>query len=143
LLENRGREAYTSKTIENVDIVPSVEVINSTLTINFESIYEETIRNFSKRNIIFTFVHLDVHGTPPDIVFAGVLINNTLVLGATTGLLTREVDEGTGRGNDGTLVADGILVKKSWGSIAFDLDAIHIKAGMREVLEIAANDCWW
>ena len=41
LSENRGREPYTSKTIENVNIFSSVEVIDSTLTINFESIYGE------------------------------------------------------------------------------------------------------
>ena len=34
-----------------------------------------------------TFVHLDINGTPPYVVFAGLLVNNTLIFGTTTGLL--------------------------------------------------------
>lgn len=87
-----------------------------------------------------TFVHLDVDGTPPDIVLGGILEHNTLVLGAAASLLTGEVDQSTGRGDNGTLVADGVLVEQSDGGVPLDLDAIHVEASLREVLEVLADD---
>lgn len=88
-----------------------------------------------------TFIHLDVDGTPPDVIFAGVFVNNTLVFGTTTSLLSGEVDQSTGRGYNGAFIPNSILVKKGNRSITLDLDAIHIESGLGEVLEILANDC--
>ena len=39
-------------------------------------------------------LHLDVDGTPPDIVFASILVNDSLVLWRTTSLLSGKVDQG-------------------------------------------------
>jgi len=89
---------------------------------------------------IRTLVHLDVDGSPPDVVFGGFFIDNTLVLGAAAGLLSRKVDEGTRRGNDSAFVADCILIEQSDGCIALDLDAIHIEASLREVVQMTTND---
>jgi len=88
-----------------------------------------------------TFIHLDVHGTPPDIVFAGLLVDDSFVLGTATSFLAREIDKGTRRGNDGTLVSDSIFVKQGWRCIALDLDAIHVEASLGEVLEFT-TDHW-
>lgn len=36
-------------------------------------------------------LHLDIHGTPPDVVLASFLVDNSLVLGTSTSLLAGEV----------------------------------------------------
>ena len=66
-------------------------------------------------------LHLDVDGSPPDVVFARLLEDDTLVLGTSAGLLAGEVDEGTSVGDDGALIADGVLVQGSDGSIALQV----------------------
>jgi hypothetical protein len=110
--------------IEDVDIVASVEVINSTLAVDFKGV----------------LIHLDVDGAPPDVVFGGFLVYYALVLGGTTSLLAREVDEGTRGRDDGTFVSDGIFVELSHRSIALNLNAIHVEAGLGEVFEIPADE---
>ena len=87
-----------------------------------------------------TLVHLNVDGTPPDVILAGLFVDNTLVLGAPAGLLTGKVDESTGGGDDGALIFDGILVELSGGGVALQLNAIHVEASMGEVLEITTHD---
>ena len=87
-----------------------------------------------------TFVHLDVHGSPPNIILAGLLKDNSLVFGATAGFLSRKIDECTRGGNDGAFVADGIFVEKSYRGVTFDLNAIHFEPGLRKVLEILAHN---
>jgi hypothetical protein len=104
--------------IENVNVLACVQVINGTLSVDFESV----------------FVHLDIHRAPPNIILAGLLVNNSLVFGTTAGLLAREIDESTRGGDDGAFVADGIFVEKSNRGVAFDLDAIHFEPGLRKVL---------
>lgn len=88
-----------------------------------------------------TLVHLDVHRTPPDIVLASFLEDDTLILWTATSLLAREVDQSPRRGNDGTLITDGILIEQGGGGISFDLDAVHVETSMREVLQLTANNC--
>ena len=56
-------------------------------------------------------VHLDVYWSPPDIVLARLLIDDSLVLGASAGLLSTEVDQGSAAGDDGAFLLDGVLVK--------------------------------
>ena len=40
-----------------------------------------------------TLVHLDVDGAPPNIVFARLFVDDTLVFGTATSFLSRKVDE--------------------------------------------------
>jgi hypothetical protein len=87
-----------------------------------------------------TFIKLDIDRTPPDIVLGGLFVDDTLVLGAAAGLLAREIDQGACGRYDGALVADGVLVKKGGRSVALDLDAIHVEAGLGEVVELLAHD---
>jgi hypothetical protein len=91
---------------------------------------------------IRTLVHFDIDGTPPDVVLAGVFVHNTLVLWTATGLFPGKVDESTRGGDDGTLVPNGVFIEQGDGGVAFEMDFVHVKAGLRKVLEIAA-DHWW
>lgn len=88
-----------------------------------------------------TFIYLDVDRPPPDIVLARLLKHNPLVFRATTRLLTGKVDESTRGGDDSPFVADGIFVELSWRSVALHVDLVHVEAGLREVFEVAADDC--
>jgi len=88
-----------------------------------------------------TFVHLNVDRAPPDVILAGLFVDDTLVLGAPAGLLTGEVDESTGGGDDGALVFDGIFVELGGGGVALQLDAIHVEASLGEVVEVTTDDC--
>ena len=88
-----------------------------------------------------TLVHLDVHGPPPDIVLARLLVDDALVLRAAARLLAREVDERARGGNDRALVPDGVLVEQGYRRIALDADAVHVEARVREVFQVAADDC--
>ena len=85
-------------------------------------------------------VHFDVNGTPPDIILARFFEDDTLVLGTATRLLTGKVDERTRGGNDGALVSDSILVQLCDGRITLEVDPGHVEAGVREVLEVLAQD---
>ena len=87
-----------------------------------------------------TFIHLDVDRAPPNIVLAGLLVDNALVFGTTASLLARKIDESTGRRDDGAFVANGIFVEESYGCVSFDLNAIHVEASLRKVLEILAHN---
>lgn len=71
-------------TVKDVDKLAGVEVVDRTLTVDLERV----------------LVHLDVDGTPPDVVLGGLFIDDTLVLGRTTSLLAGKVDQRTRRGND-------------------------------------------
>ena len=88
-----------------------------------------------------TLVHLDVHTSPPDFVFAGLLEDDALILGRATCLLAREVDESTRGGNDGALIADGVLIEQGNRCVAFEGDFLHIETRLRKVLKVAADDC--
>lgn len=87
-----------------------------------------------------TFIHLDVDRAPPDIVLGGLLVNNAFVFGRTTGFFARKVDESARGGDDGTFVADGILIEERDGCITLYLDTIHLEACLGKVVEITAND---
>lgn len=87
-----------------------------------------------------TFIHLDIDGSPPDFILAGLLVNDALVFGATTSLLAREIDESTGGRDDGALVADCVFVEESYGRVALDLNAIHVEPRLGEILEILAHN---
>jgi hypothetical protein len=63
-------------------------------------------------------LHLDVNGPPPDVVLARLLVDDSLVLGTSPGLLTREVDQSAGGRDDRSLVHDGVLVQRRDGRIS-------------------------
>ena len=88
---------------------------------------------------IHTLIHLDVDGAPPDVVLAGLLKDDTLIFGATASLFSGKVDEGSRRRDDGSFVADSIFVKLGGWGVAFEMNSVHLKAGLREILEILAN----
>ena len=90
---------------------------------------------------LHTLVHLDVHTSPPDFIFAGLFIDNALVLWRATGLFSRKVDESTSRGDDCAFIADGVLIEQGNRCVAFEGDLLHIETRLREVLKVAADDC--
>ena len=90
------------ETIKDVDVLTGVEVVDRTLTVDLEGVLIEG----------------NVDRAPPDVVLGSLLVDDTLVLRRTAGLLAREVDQSARRRDDGTLVDDGILVKGSDGGVA-------------------------
>lgn len=64
------------KAIKNIDVFSRVEIIDSTLPINF------------KRMLI----HLDVYTSPPDMVLTSFLIHDSLILGRSSSFFTRKID---------------------------------------------------
>lgn len=105
-------------TIKDVDVLTGVEVIDSSLAVDLESV----------------LVELDVDWTPPDVLGTGLFVDDTLVLGRTTGLLAREVDEGTLGGDDGSFVQDGVFVERSDGSIALVVNHCYHRIAIRSDL---------
>jgi hypothetical protein len=129
------------------DILPSVEVVDGTLSVDLEGVLAEGRREREEEGRPsaaipqshdpagrpFPFraqhcredqgdsLHLDVDGSPPDVVLGGLLENDSLVFGTAAGLLSREVDEGSGIRDDGSFVSDGILVESSDGSITLEV----------------------
>lgn len=112
-------------------------------------------------------IHLDVDGTPPDVVLRGLFVNDTLILGRTTGLLAGKVDQSSRVGNDGTLVLDSVFVQLSDGGVALfqneaissvseresglregsskkranlEVDFLHVETGFREHGEVLAKE---
>jgi hypothetical protein len=83
------------KSIKDVDVISSVEVINSSLSVDFKSV----------------LVHLDVDWSPPNVVFTSFFKDDSLVLGTSASLFTTEVDQSTTARNDGTFLFDGIFVE--------------------------------
>lgn len=74
---------------------------------------------------------LGIHGTPPDILCRAGLIDNTLVLGRSAGLLARRSDKCTLGRDDGTgLVAEGVLVEFCDGRVTVHLDVVVIDSGV-------------
>lgn len=86
-----------------------------------------------------TLIHLDIDRPPPNLVSGRLLVDNTLVLGTTSSLFAGEVDECTGGRDNGTLIANGILVELRNRRIALQLDSVHVETGLGEVLQIPAN----
>ena len=88
-----------------------------------------------------TLVNLDVHTSPPYIVSASLFVDNTLVLGAASSLLSREVNQSARRRDNGAFIADRIFVELSRGCVALEGQLRHIEAGLREVVDISADNC--
>ena len=104
------------------------------------SVREVRVVQLSVKREIHAFVHLDIHRAPPDVVLGGFLVDDTLILGTSAGLLAREVDEGTRGRDDGTFVADSIFVEeRDWG-VALQIDLIHVETGLRVEIELFSNN---
>jgi hypothetical protein len=97
-----------SEAIKDIETLTGVEVVDSTLVVDQEGVLS----------------HLGVDRAPPDILGGRLLIDNTLILGRATSLLSGRGDKGTSGGDGGTrLVAEGILVELSDGGVAEEVDA--------------------
>lgn len=138
------RRTDASEAIKDVDVLAGVQVVDGTLAVDLERV----------------LVHLDVDGTPPDVVLARLLKDDTLVLGRATGLLPGEVDQGSRGGDDGAFVADGVFVELRDRGVALDVlceirkevrscamlgdrsayDVLHVKAGLGEHLQVLADE---
>lgn len=95
----------TGEAVKDVDVLAGVEVVDGTLSIDLEGV----------------LVHLDIDGSPPDVVLGGVLEDDSLVLWRSTSLLTGEVDQCAVAGNDSSLLGDRILVQCSNRSVALEV----------------------
>ena len=58
-------------------------------------------------------LHLDVDGTPPDIILTSILVDDSLILLRTTSLLSGEVDKRTTGRNNGSFIDDSVFVEGS------------------------------
>lgn len=110
----------SSEAIEDVYIIAGVQVVDSTLSVDFESV----------------LVHLDIDRTPVDVILAAVFVDDTLVLGTAASLLSGKVDQGSRGGDDGTLVLDGIFVQLSHARVSLEVDLVHIETSLGEHLEV-------
>jgi hypothetical protein len=93
-----------------------------------------------KRKEIQTFVHLDVDRAPPDIILASVFIDDAFILWAATGLFTGKVDESTGRRYNSAFVPDCVFIEQGNRGVTFKVDLVHVEAGLREILKVAADE---
>lgn len=81
----------SGKSIKDVDVLSRVEVINCSFTVDLESVLtarQPPVPTATKGDLL----HLDVDGTPPDIILTSILKHDSLVFGRTTSLLSGEVD---------------------------------------------------
>lgn len=116
----------TGESIEDVDVFSGIQVVDSSLSVDLEGV----------------LVHGNVDtARPPNVVLGGLLVDDSLVFGGSTGLLAGEVDESTVGRDDGAFVQDGVFVQGSDGSVSLDVDLVHVETGLRKVLEVFAEDC--
>jgi hypothetical protein len=113
----------TGETVKDVDVLSCVEVIDSSFTVDLESVLAVYVSTYP--GAWYTVLgqrgnslHLDVDGTPPDIVLTSILKDDSLVFWRTTGLLSGEVDQSTTGRDDGAFVDDGVFVKRSDGCVS-------------------------
>jgi hypothetical protein len=83
----------------------------------------------------------DVDATPPDVIFAAILVDDTLIFRTPSGLLAGKVDQGTGGREDGAFVHNGVLVQGGDGSVTLDVNLVHVETSLREVLDVFTEDC--
>lgn len=105
------------KPVKDVDILAGVEVVDGPLAVDLERVLAVEFSSDASR-MAKDSLHLDVDGAPPDIILAGLLVDDALVFGRTAGLLAREVDQGPVGRDDRALVEDRVLVQAGNGGIA-------------------------
>lgn len=94
----------------------------------------------SMKRGIHTFIQLDIHRTPPDVILRGFLVDDTLILGTSASLLAREIDKGTRGRDDGAFVADGIFIEeRDWG-VALQMDLVHIETCLGVEFEVLSDN---
>lgn len=115
----------TCVSIKDVDVFSGIQVVDSSLSVNLEGV----------------LIHGNVDAArPPNVVLGGLLVDNSLVLGGSTGLLSGEVDKSTVGGDDGAFVQDGVFVQSGDGSVSLDVDLVHVETGLREVFDLLADN---
>ena len=109
----------TSVCIHNVQMIPSIEIVNCTLAIDLENVV----------------INIDVDRTPPNIIFGVLVADNSFVRRRTSSLGTGIRNQGSRIRDDGAFIKkNGFLVKSCWRKVAsniFDLDAILIEVQHR------------
>ena len=137
-------EVYPRKTIENIDVFPSVQIIDSALSVDLECVCSRIVKLVSRLSAWagggLTLVHFDVDGSPPDIILGSFFVDDALVLWATSSLLAREINKSSRGGDDGAFVANGIFVEDRDRGVALQIDLIHVETGLGVELEVLAND---
>ena len=100
--------------INNVDSLSGIQVVNSTLSVNLPRVLGKLL----------------VDRSPPNVVDRGGLVDNTLVLGGATSLLAGGGNKSTS-GGDGRarLVNEGILVELSGRGVVGDGDLVVVNVG--------------
>ena len=134
-----GDTTHPGVSIEYVDIVSGVQIVNRTFTIDFEGICIRRKSCESQDEMRRTFIHLNVDGPPPDIVFASLFVDNALILRTSPSLFTRKVDQSSGRRDDGPFVPDSIFVKQCRRCVVLDLNSVHIEASLGEIFEVTTD----
>ena len=88
----------TGVTIEDVDVLSGVQVVDGSFSVDLKGVLAGCVVSFALvRCEQAHSLHLDVDRTPPDIVFTSIFVHDSLVFGRSTGLLSREVDQGSAR----------------------------------------------
>ena len=95
----------TSKSVDDVEVIASVQIIDSTRTVLKES----------------GFRHLDVDGTPPNIIGTLGIVNHALILRTTTGLISRGIHQSASGSNRSLLESDRIFIKLRRSRVAKDI----------------------
>lgn len=103
----------------NLDTVARVP---AGVSVNNEQLFTSTqvVQGTRARNLPGEFVNLLVDGTPPNVLRGGLLVDNSLVQGGSTSLLTRVSHQGTGGRNGSTLLLQTILIQGGGGRIVSD-----------------------
>lgn len=79
----------TRKPVENIDVLPRIEVINCPLAVDLEGVFTDPISSGQgPTDDAKDSLHLDVHRSPPDLILARLLEHNPLVLWGPTSLLS-------------------------------------------------------
>lgn len=106
--------------LDSVSWVPTSESINNEQLLSGSQVVESS----GSGNLPGQLVDLLVNGSPPNVVGGGLLIDNSLVLWRSTGLLTRVGHQGTGGRDGGSLLQQTILVQGWRRSVVSDSDIL-------------------
>lgn len=100
--------------IHNVDSLSGVEVVNGSLSVDEPRLLGQLL----------------VNGSPPDVVNGTRLVDDSLVLGGSAGLLSGRGHEGTGGVDGGAgLLHKGVLVERGHGRVVLNVDTLVLDVG--------------
>lgn len=131
--------------VKDVDVVSGVQVVDGSFTVDLEGVLADRYIKGRQQTGVSKIADLDsldrnVDATPPNVILATILVDDTLVLGAPSRLLSRKVNQGTSGREDGAFVHNGVLVQGRDRSVTFDVDLVHVETGLGEVLDVLAED---